>query len=260
MQRITIALLIVFSIASCAPISVVPEVDLVVISVLGTNDVHGELVAEPNRGGLTTFSGYVAAVREARTDDGAVLLVDAGDMWQGTLESNLSEGAAVVEVYNALGYAAAAIGNHEFDFGPAGPKAIPEQEGDDSRGALRQRLSESEFPVLAANLIDTTTNRRVEWENLQSSTMVVRAGINVGIIGVLTAHTLQTTILANTTGLRIAPLADSIIKEAQSLRAAGASLVIVLAHAGSRCTEFDDPFDLSSCYMPGEIMRSSTTS
>jgi 5'-nucleotidase len=255
MKRITIALLIVFFIASCAPTSVVPEADLVVISVLGTNDVHGELVPESNRGGLTTFSGYVAAVRNARTDDGAVLLVDAGDMWQGTLESNLSEGAAVVEVYNALGYAAAAIGNHEFDFGPAGPKAIPEQEGDDSRGALRQRLSESEFPVLAANLIDTTTNRRVEWENLQSSTMVVQAGINVGIIGVLTAHTLQTTILANTTGLRIAPLADSIIREAQSLRAAGASLVIVLAHAGSRCTEFDDPFDLSSCYMPGEIMQ-----
>jgi len=85
--------------------------------------------------------------------------------------------------------------------------------------------------------------------------MVVQAGINIGIIGVLTEHTLQTTISANTTGVRIAPLAATIIEEAQSLRAAGASLVIVLAHAGSRCTEFDDPFDLSSCYTAGEIMR-----
>jgi 5'-nucleotidase len=197
----------------------------------------------------------VAAVRDARAGDGAVLLVDAGDMWQGTLESNLSEGAAVVEAYNALGYAAAVIGNHEFDFGPVGPKFIPETDSDDPQGALRQRLSEIDFPVLAANLIDTATNQRVAWDNVYSSTMVVQAGINIGIIGVLTESTLAVTIAANTTGVRIAPLAATIIEEAQSLRAAGASLVIVLAHAGSRCTEFADPFDLSSCNTAGEIMR-----
>ena len=255
MKRITTVLLGVVLAASCAPNSPVPEADLVVISILGTNDVHGELLAQPDRGGITTFSGYVAAVRDARASDGAVLLVDAGDMWQGTLESNLSEGAPVVEAYNALGYAAAAIGNHEFDFGPAGPKSIPETDGDDPQGALRQRAQEFDFPLLAANLIDTTTNRRVAWENLKSSTMVTQSGINIGIIGVLTEHTLQTTISANTAGVRIAPLAATIIEEAQSLRAAGASLVIVLAHAGSLCTEFDDPHDLSSCYMPGEVMR-----
>ena len=255
MKKITIALFLVVFIVSCAPAPVVPENDLVVISILGTNDVHGELIPQADRGGIATFSGYVAAVRSLRADDGSVLLVDAGDMWQGTLESNLSEGAAVVEAYNALGYAAAAIGNHEFDFGPAGPKSIPESDGDDPQGALRQRLSEIDFPVLAANLIDTATNERVAWENLQSSTMVMQSGINIGIIGVLTEHTLQTTISANTAGVRIAPLAATIIEEAQSLRAAGASLVIVLAHAGSRCTEFDDPFDLSSCDTAGEVMR-----
>jgi 5'-nucleotidase len=58
-------------------------------------------------------------------------------MWQGTLESNLSEGLAVAKTYNILGYAAAAIGNHEFDFGPAGSHAIPLSESDDPRGALR---------------------------------------------------------------------------------------------------------------------------
>ncbi len=254
-RRLTIALLVVVFAISCAPTSLVPEADLVVISVLGSNDVHGELLAQSDRGGMTTFSGYVAAVRNARAADGAVLLVDAGDMWQGTLESNLTEGAAVVEAYNAMGYAAAVLGNHEFDFGPAGPKSIPETDDDDPRGALRQRLDETEFPVLAANLIDTAMDRRAAMINLQSSTMVTRSGINIGIIGVLTEHTLETTMSANTEGLRIAPLAATIIEEAQSLRAAGASLVIVLAHAGSRCTEFDDPHDLSSCQMSGEIMR-----
>ena len=255
MKRIITALLLGALITSCAPTTIAPDVDPVVISVLGTNDVHGELIPQANRGGITTFSGYVAAVRDARSDDGAVLLVDAGDMWQGTLESNLSEGAAVVEAYNAMGYSAAVLGNHEFDFGPAGPKSIPETDGDDPQGALRQRLSETEFPVLAANLIDTATNQRVALANLQSSAMVARSGINIGIIGVLTEHTLKTTMSANTEGLRIAPLAATIIEEARSLRSAGASLVIVLAHAGSRCADFDDPYDLSSCRTSGEIMR-----
>ena len=255
MKRIITALLLGVLTTACAPTTIAPDVDHVVISVLGTNDVHGELVSQSDRGGITTFSGYVAAVRDARSDDGAVLLVDAGDMWQGTLESNLSEGAAVVEAYNAMGYSAAVLGNHEFDFGPAGPKSIPETDGDDPQGALRQRLSETEFPVLAANLIDTATNQRVALANLQSSAMVTRSGIKIGIIGVLSEHTLQTTMSANTEGLRIAPLAATIIEEARSLRKVGASLVIVLAHAGSRCTDFDDPHDLSSCRTSGEIIR-----
>ena len=69
-----------------------PEADLIVLSIVGTNDVHGELLPKQFKGGLTTFSGYVAALRAAREDDGgAVLLIDAGDMWQGTLESNVTE-------------------------------------------------------------------------------------------------------------------------------------------------------------------------
>ena len=255
MRKIISAFLFATSVISCAPANFAPEPDLVVISVLGTNDVHGELIPQFGRGGLTTFSGYVAAVQKARENDGAVLLVDAGDMWQGTLESNLSEGAPVVEVYNALGYAAAAIGNHEFDFGPVGPKSIPEVAGDDPQGALRQRASELNFPLLSANLIDTSTNQRVAWNNVKSSTIVTRAGINIGIVGATTVTAPETTIAVNTAGVRIAPLAESITAEAQSLRAQGADLIVVVAHAGSRCEEFDDPYDLSSCVLTGEVMR-----
>jgi len=222
---------------------------------MGTNDVHGELIAQDDRGGMTTFSGYVAAVRDARSADGALLLVDAGDMWQGTLESNLNEGEAVVRAFNAIGYAAAAIGNHDFDFGPAGPKSTPEDEDDDPQGALRARASKAKFPFLAANLIDTSTGEIVDWENVQASTLVSRAGVQIGIIGVLTEDTLATTIAANTRGLEIGPLAAAIEEQSMNLRSAGAMLVIVVAHAGSRCTEFDDPFDTSSCFMQGEVMR-----
>jgi 5'-nucleotidase len=56
-------------------------------------------------------------------------------MFQGTLESNLSEGAAVVRAYNAFGYVAAAIGNHEFDYGPVGPDETARTPGEDPRGS-----------------------------------------------------------------------------------------------------------------------------
>ena len=206
----------------------------VVISIVGTNDVHGQLQQKGELGGITTTSGYVNALRTARSDDGgAVLLIDAGDMWQGTLESNLTEGAAVVAAYNALEYTAATIGNHEFDFGPLGPDAIPMSPGADPRGALKQRASEAAFPLLAANLIDTATNSTVNWPNVQPSVVVETSGVTVGIIGVMTANALQATMAANVIGLRVAPLAPTIEKEAQALRTAGADLVIWTA--GPRC-------------------------
>ena len=228
--------------------------DLIVLSVIGTNDVHGELLPTRNKGGLTTFSGYVAALRSAREEDGgAVLLIDAGDMWQGTLESNVTEGATVVEAYNELAYTAAAIGNHEFDFGPVGELAVPENATDDPRGALRQRATEAQFPILAANVIDTLTNEVVDWDNVMPSILIEAAGIKVGIVGVVTAQALQTTIAANTVGLEIESLSAAIIRESTELRAIGADIVIVTAHAGSRCTEFHDPLDLSTCNHNEEI-------
>ena len=109
----------------------------VTISIVGTNDLHGGILARDGKGGLALFAGYVNNLRAARArDGGAVLVIDAGDMFQGTLESNLAEGSPVVAAYNALGYAAAAIGNHEFDYGPVGEAATPSKPGDDPRGAL----------------------------------------------------------------------------------------------------------------------------
>ena len=226
------------------------------ISVLGTNDVHGQLLPDGGRGGLVAVSAYVNALRAARNEDGgAVLVIDAGDMWQGTLESNLVEGAAVVEAYNAIGFDAAAMGNHEFDFGPVGSKAVPEAPGDDARGALKRRVSEAAFPVLAANLIDNRTGRPVDWENVRPSVILDVNGIKVGVIGVMTSRALQATIAANVVGLRVAPLVETITKEARALREQGAAVVIVTAHAGSSCKQFEDPTNLSSCNMAGEIMR-----
>ncbi len=228
--------------------------DIFILSVVGTNDIHGQFMPYEDRGGITTLSGYVEALRKARSEDGAVLLLDGGDMWQGSLESNLNEGAIMVETFNALGYAASVIGNHEFDFGPVGPNAIPVAPTDDPHEVLKLRATEADFPLLAANLIDTATGERVDWDNVPATTTVDVAGIRIGIIGVLTRSTPFTTIPANVVGLRIAPLTETIVREAQALRADGVDLVIVTAHAGGRCDDFSDPYDISSCDLSREIL------
>lgn len=208
------------------------------------------------RGGLAALGGYLRNVRAARAADrGGVLLVDSGDMFQGTLESNLNEGAAVVRAYNTLGYAAAAIGNHEFDYGPAGPDETPRTPGEDPRGALKARAAEARFPFLAANTIDEATGKPVGWQNVKPSTTVTVDGVRIGLIGVTTIDTPSQTIVANLRGLAFTPLVPAITREATELRATGDTVVVVLAHAGGTCTTFDDPNDLSSCDQMAEIVR-----
>ena len=249
-----VSIAILLLIASCDPAQV--DSPTLTVSVIGTNDVHGALLPVDGNRGLALLAGYVNNLRETRAEDGGeVLLIDAGDMWQGTLESNLSEGASVVAAFNALDYDAAAVGNHEFDFGPAGEKATPANDLDDAQGALKRRATEADFPLLAANLIDDATGLPVDWPNVQPSILINRGGIKIGIIGLLTEYALITAMAANTRGLSIAPLGLVTMREAEKLRQAGADLVIVTAHAGSRCENFDDPLDLSSCNMSDEIMQ-----
>ena len=222
----------------------------VTITIIGTNDLHGAIERLP------FLAGFVANVRAARAaDGGGVLLVDGGDMFQGTLESNLGEGADVVRAYNQIGYAAAAVGNHEFDFGPAGPAATPGSATDDARGALKARAAEARFPFVSANILDKQTGARIAWPNMPASVMVEVAGVKVGIVGASTDSTPYTTMAANFEGLAMAPTAPAIAAEAQRLRAEGARVIVVAAHIGSKCKRFDDPADLSVCERDEEVFR-----
>jgi 2',3'-cyclic-nucleotide 2'-phosphodiesterase (5'-nucleotidase family) len=229
--------------------------ETVTVSIVGTSDLHG--AAEPRNGvgGLALLAGYVNNLRKARAaDEGALLLIDSGDTFGGEVESDLSEGALMVDAYNAMGYTAEAIGNHDFDFG-AVDSTDGRQTAGDLRGAVKARAAQAHYPFLAANLIEAATGRPVEWPNVRPSVIVDAAGLKVGVIGVITIDALNSTLTANVQGLRVAPLAPTIIEEATKLRAAGADLVLVAAHAGGRCARFDDPLDLSSCDTEGEIFR-----
>ncbi len=250
-------LLLVFLLSSCALSScgpnapapqTLPEPDQTLqplpppvesLSIIGTNDLHGHIEMLPLLG------GYLRVLRSK--EERLVLLIDGGDMFQGTLASNLKEGAPIVEAYNLLGYDAVTIGNHEFDFGPVGPDATAEKPGQDPRGALKARAAAANFPFLSSNIFDDATGEAIQWPNVLPATMLERRGIKIGLIGVSTFETPHVTLPANFVGLSMAPLAARIAEHAAQLRTAGAAVIVVTAHAGGHCEDFSDPRDISSC-------------
>ena len=99
---------------------------------------------------LPLFAGFVNNLRAARASDGgAVLLIDSGDTFQGGIESDLSEGALVVDAYNAMGYAAEAVDNLmicRLRIGRCG-RAGAAVNGRSLRGALKARAAQAHLSV-----------------------------------------------------------------------------------------------------------------
>ena len=241
------------SLVSCATVPPPAPQEPVRITVVGTTDVHGYFAGRPERtqgggeairiGGLATLAGYVDALRKETGDN--VILVDSGDMFQGTLESNYYEGEPMIRGYNELGYAAAAVGNHEFDYGPVGADSIPRKPGDDPLGALKKNAALAKFPLLSANMIETATGRTPDWA--RRSTMVAIDGVSVGIIGLSTITTPTVTVPQNVAALTFTEAVPATVAEARALRAAGADAVIVIAHMGGRCQNVQDITAVQSC-------------
>lgn len=192
------------------------------LRIIATNDFHGALEPRPDaagvrRGGAAYVATALEGARRECLPGCESILLDAGDLFQGTLASNLSYGRPVVEYYNRMGYTASALGNHEFDWGV---------------DTLRARMRQAAFGIFGANVRDTA-GRDVKW--IPNDTIVTRGRIKVGLIGVSTVNTPTSTRAANVVGLRFddpAPIVDSIGKV---LRRRGANFVIVIAHAGASC-------------------------
>lgn len=91
------------------------------LTILHTNDVHSRLDAFPNDGSKNAGLGGVAAraevIKQIRAEGGEVLLLDAGDIFQGTPYFNMYKGEPEIKAMSMMGYDAATIGNHDFDAG-----------------------------------------------------------------------------------------------------------------------------------------------
>lgn len=148
--------------------------------VLHTNDVHGQALArratwiedrEVWVGGLERVAAYVASVRaETSGPNEAVLVLDAGDWFQGTPEGRLRGGRDFVNALTLIPYDAMALGNHEFDLGLE---------------SLLSLLLECGPPVVCANLRQGL--ERVGW--VPAYRILERRGLEIAIVGLISPDT-----------------------------------------------------------------------
>lgn len=190
-------------------LSVVVNLDLFSI-----NDLHGKICDTDNQPGVDELTTYL---KKAYEIEDHVILISAGDMWQGSSESNLTEGYLVTEWMNELDFTAMTLGNHEYDWG---------------EDAIKNNANLAEFPFLAINIFDRETDKRVPY--CQASVMVERGGAKIGIIGAI--GDCYSSISGEQSGgiyFKVGKELTALVRaEAQSLRQAGADFIIYAIHDG----------------------------
>ena len=202
------------------------------IKVFETTDVHG-YITDVSTYEEETFQyrmAYIAnIINQARVDEAYddVLLLDSGDIYQGTPHSNLTYGAALRAAYDEMGYDAVGLGNHEFDWDVTTYAA--DAEGTMAPYEIGEFKGDSDIPVLMSNLYYAGTDARVNFT--QDYTIVDKAGYKVAIIG--WADDYRADIKAS----KIAPYEiDDHMDELKELAAdvkenEDADIIIILAHA-----------------------------
>jgi 5'-nucleotidase len=179
------------------------------VTLLQVNDVYQFAPVDGGtRGGLARV---LTLRKQIMSESPHTLFFLAGDTLSPSIESNTYKGKQMIEAWDASGLDYATFGNHEFDFGP---------------DVLRQRISESHFKWLAANVIDKKTGKTFA----DTQEFVVREfeGVKIGIFGILLQDTLQTS--------RPGPdvdIQDPCVTAARvvpKIHAAGAQVVIALTH------------------------------
>ena len=183
---------------------------------LSTNDFHGQLetgklVSTKPVGGAAYNMAYINNYKTLNPL--GTLLLDAGDIMQGTPISNLLQGAPAINVFNHMGYMASVVGNHEFDWGQA---------------ILQERIAQANFPILLANVFYTGTGARPDW--MVPTTMFTVKGQQIGVIGVTSEYTPTIVMAGNLAGLEFRPVGPIVSQLTGELRSQGADLVVVLAH------------------------------
>jgi 5'-nucleotidase len=184
------------------------------VTLLHNNDVHARV--EPTRQRNSTFGGYArlaTLVRQERAKAQNTLLLSGGDVFQGTLYFTLYQGLADLAAMNYLRYDAMAVGNHEFDRGPA---------------TFAEFVKRAQFPVLAAN-IDTTAEPLLK-DLIKPSTIVQVRGERIGIVGAVTPD--LPSISSPGPNVRMLDLVMSVQAEIDRLRSGGVNKILLITHVG----------------------------
>ena len=140
------------------------------LTVLHTNDVHSRIDPFPMDGGSNQGLGGVAAraeiIEKIRREEEHVLLLDAGDIFQGTPYFNFYKGEPEIKAMSSMGYEAATIGNHDFDAG--------------LENLATQLTNHAKFPMLVSNYDFTGTPMEHKYEPYK---IFKKGRIKVGVFG-----------------------------------------------------------------------------
>ena len=187
------------------------------ISVFHTNDIHGWVLPRPAAEGRARGQVGGMAVLQAflRRQKGPRLLLDAGDWYEGTPEGAFSKGKLSIDLFNALGYDALEVGNHDFDFGV---------------GNLAALCGRAAMPVLGANVYEAPSGRRAGF--LKPWVIKDVAGVKVGVFGLLTTLMPRLEPQADYAGLRFRDVIAEARDDVAELRRRGATVIIALTHVG----------------------------
>ena len=187
---------------------------IVTVDLYGINDLHGKFNDTDADEGVDELTTYL---RNMKKQDDYAILFSSGDMWQGSSESNLTEGNIITEWMNSLGFAAMTLGNHEYDWGEE---------------AILENAELAEFPILAINIYDKDTNQRVEY---CAPSVVVECGeIEVGIIGAMgDCYSSISPDKVEDVYLKTDGELTALVKaESKRLREAGVDLIVYSLHDG----------------------------
>ena len=151
------------------PLKAFAREESVKITILHTNDVHSRIEPFPMDGGRNAgmggFARRATLVEQIRQQEKNVLLLDAGDMWQGTPYFNFFGGSLEYKLMSEMKYDAATIGNHDFDAGLDG---------------ILKQLPLASFPLISANydFSNTILNGKVI-----KNKVFEKQGIRIGVYG-----------------------------------------------------------------------------
>jgi 2',3'-cyclic-nucleotide 2'-phosphodiesterase/3'-nucleotidase len=189
------------------------------IDVYHTSDVHGWYTARPakwdKQNSTRTVGGFPALSALVKADKNPHILLDSGDTFQGTPEGNLTRGMATVTLMNQLGYSAADVGNHDYDYGEAN---------------LRAMVAASSFTWVGGNAYLKANGERLDY--LKPYTIVNVAGKRIAVIGILGRHTATSTLPEHVKHIDFRSEPAEAAKLTEEVSKLNPDAIIILAHIG----------------------------
>src|SRR5436305_2758551 len=210
--------------------------DTVCISILHTTDLHGHILptadynGNPNYGGLARCA---AQIRRWRRQNSNSILIDVGDVYQGTDVSLRNKGELMIDLFNYLKYDAWVIGNHEFDWGIE---------------PFYQALQKSSMPVLAANIrldgnaAGSSSDSRHPFAKIQPLIVKEVAGIKVAIIGITTPGMSFWLPREFTSGFEFPHPAEPVRQAIAKAKSESADAIVLTGHMGLKPRTGGDDF------------------